>query len=131
MRRGAGSRARSAQAGAAPAPKNVDRRERDDETPKLPRGKWFGNVRSIEIIRIGMVATVLVVVIVLGRPCADGIARFVESYAPPPDAGATAPSMQYERLTEEEIKKRFPGGDQLDDDKPAEEKAPPTPPTTP
>ena len=98
--------------------------EPGDDTPKLPRGKWFGNLRAVEIIRIGMVATVLVVVIVLGRPCADGIARFVESYAPPPDAGPPAPSMQYERLTEEEIKKRFPGGDQLDDEKPAEEKAP-------
>lgn len=97
----------------------------DDETPKLPRGKWFGNVRAIEIIRIGMVATVLVVVIVLGRPCADGVARFVESYAPPPDAGAPAPTMKYERLTEEEIKKRFPGGAELD----AEEKKPEAPKT--
>ena len=39
-----------------------------DATPRLPRGKWFGNLRAVEIIRIGMVATVLVVVIVLGRP---------------------------------------------------------------
>jgi hypothetical protein len=88
-----------------------------DDTPKLPRGKWFGNVRAIEIIRIGMVATVLVVVIVLGRPCADGVARFVESYAPPPDAGPPAPTMKYERLTEEEIKKRFPGGSEIDSQK--------------
>lgn len=99
----------------------------DDSVPKLPRGKWFGNLRAIQIIRIGMVATVLVVVIVLGRPCADGIARFVESYAPPPDAGAPAPTMHYERLTEEEIKKRFPGGDQLADEK----QAPAEPPATP
>ena len=98
-----------------------------EETPKLPRGKWFGNVRAIEIIRIGMVATVLVVVIVLGRPCADGVARFVESYAPPPDAGAAQPAMKYERLTEEEIKKRFPGGDEIDQDK----KAPPATPAAP
>jgi hypothetical protein len=89
----------------------------EEPTPKLPRGKWFGTIRTVEIIRIGMVATVLVVVVVLGRPCADGISRFVESYAPPPDAGP--PAMQYERLTEEEIKKRFPGGDQLDEQKPA------------
>ena len=97
------------------------------DTPKLPRGKWFGNVRAIEIIRIGMVATVLVVVIVLGRPCADGVARFVESYAPPPDAGAPSPTMKYERLTEEEIKKRFPGGSEIDsqDAGPARPAAPP------
>lgn len=102
---------------------------RDDGTPKLPRGKWFGNLRAIEIIRIGMVATVLVVVIVLGRPCADGIARFVDSYAPPVDAGTLKPAMQYERLTEEEIKKRFPGGDQIDDGekRPAAAPSPPPP----
>ena len=91
-----------------------------DATPRLPRGKWFGHLRAIEIIRIGMVATVLVVVIVLGRPCADGIARFVDSYARPIDAGPAAPTMHYERLTEEQIKKRFPGGDEID-----EAKAPP------
>ena len=96
----------------------------DQDIPKLPRGRWFGNLRSIEIIRIGMVATVLVVVIVLGRPCADGVAQFVESYAPPPDAGSAAPAMHYERLTEDEIKKRFPGGAELDANQPP---APPAP----
>ena len=100
----------------------------DQDIPKLPRGRWFGRVRSIEIIRIGMVATVLVVVIVLGRPCADGISQFVESYAPPPDAGPPAPAMQYERLTEEEIKKRVPGGDELDAKPPPAPPAPPAPP---
>lgn len=106
--------------------------ERDGDIPKLPRGKWFGTIRTVEIIRIGMVATVLVVVVMLGRPCADGISRFVESYAPPPDAGP--PAMKYERLTEEEIKKRFPGGDQLDDepdDAPGTAKTPPPGPAAP
>jgi len=96
-----------------------------DATPRLPRGKWFGNLRAVEIIRIGMVATVLVVVIVLGRPCADGIARFVDSYAPPIDAGPAAPTMHYERLTEEQIKKRFPGGDEIDQAKAPPDAAPP------
>lgn len=80
---------------------------------KLPRGKWFGKApRSIEILRIGMVATLLVVVVVLGRPCAEGMAQFVESYAPPPDAGPAAkrPALQIERLTPEEIERRFPSG---------------------
>ena len=106
--------------------------ERDGDVPKLPRGRWFGTIRTVEIIRIGMVATVLVGVVVLGRPCADGISRFVESYAPPPDAGP--PQVQYERLTEEEIKKRFPGGDQLEDEPAAAKRAPPgpsAPPATP
>ncbi|HLU67782.1 MAG TPA: hypothetical protein VKZ63_15970 [Kofleriaceae bacterium] len=86
----------------------------DGEVPRLPRGRWFGGIRSIELIRIGFVATALVILIVLGRPCADGMARFVESFAPPPDAGPEAParSLHLERLTEEEIRQRFPGGDE-------------------
>ena len=89
---------------------------------KLPRGRWFGGKgpRSIEILRIGMVATLLVVIVVLGRPCADGMARFVESFAPPPDAGPAPkqPSLQVERLTPEEIERRFPSG-QVDAGPPA------------
>jgi hypothetical protein len=79
---------------------------------RLPRGRWFGGKgpRSIEILRIGMVATLLVVIVVLGRPCADGMARFVESFAPAPDAGPAKPALQVERLTPEEIERRFPSG---------------------
>lgn len=79
---------------------------------KLPRGRWFGGKgpRSVEIIRIGMVATLLVVIVVLGRPCAEGMSRFVESFAPPPDAGPAKPALQVERLTPEEIERRFPSG---------------------
>ncbi|HUS66611.1 MAG TPA: hypothetical protein VMZ28_18870 [Kofleriaceae bacterium] len=79
---------------------------------KLPRGRWFGGKgpRSNEILRIGMVATLLVVIVVMGRPCAEGMSRFVESFAPPPDAGPPQPSLQVERLTPEEIERRFPSG---------------------
>lgn len=77
----------------------------------MPRGKWFGKApRTVEIMRIGMVGTLLVVILVLGRPCAEGMSRFVESFAPAPDAAPAAPALQYERLTEEQIRKRFPGG---------------------
>lgn len=84
----------------------------DEPVPRLPRGKWFGgNVRTIELLRIGMVGTLLVVIIVLGRPCADGMASFVEGFGAPPDAGPPPRQMKVERLTEEEIKRRFPGSD--------------------
>jgi hypothetical protein len=83
----------------------------DEPVARVPRGRWFGKApRTIELLRIGMVGTLLVVIVVLGRPCAEGMSRFVESFAPPPDAGPPVPSLQYERLTEEQIRTRFPGG---------------------
>jgi hypothetical protein len=42
----------------------------------------------------------------LRRPCADSVATFVESFDEPPDAGHS--SMEYIRLTPEEIERRFP-----------------------
>jgi hypothetical protein len=84
----------------------------NDDPPKLGRGPWWSGIRGVELIRIGAVAIALLVVIMLGRPCADSVARFVDGYsidaAPPP-----RPTLEFERLTEEEIRKRFPGGDQL------------------
>jgi hypothetical protein len=85
----------------------------DDDNIRLPRGKGF-RLRSTDAVRIGMFATLLVLILVLGRPCADGVAGFVDSFSPPPDAAPAAPppesGMQLQRLTEEEIRKRFPGG---------------------
>ncbi len=83
----------------------------DDDVPRLPRGKGM-RLRSTDVARIGMVALLLICIVVLGRPCASGVAGFVESFSPAPDAGAAAPAteeLQLERLTEEEIRRRFPG----------------------
>jgi len=88
--------------------------KRDDDVPRLPRGKGF-RMRPADLIRIGMFLTLLVMVVVLGRPCASGVAGFVDSFSPSPDAGAAPPAgkeMKLERLTEEEIKQRFPGDDE-------------------
>ena len=83
----------------------------DDKVPRLPRGKGL-KLRTADLVRVGMFATLLVFVVVLGRPCADGVGTFVESFAPPPDAGpAAAPPLQLERLTEEQIRQRFPSGE--------------------
>ena len=38
-----------------------------------------------------MFAVMLIAVIFMARPCAEGIANFVDSFAPPPDAGVATP----------------------------------------
>jgi hypothetical protein len=91
----------------------------DDQVPRLPRGKGL-RMRSGDFVRIAMFATLLVMVLALGRPCASGVAGFVDSFSPPPDAAAPAPAiqeLQLERLTDEEIKRRFPAdeGDEADE----------------
>jgi hypothetical protein len=83
----------------------------DDDVPRLPRGKGL-RLRTADVARIAMVGLLLVCIVVLGRPCASGVAGFVDSFSPAPDAGPAAPAvedMQLERLTEEEIRRRFPG----------------------
>ena len=80
----------------------------DDDVPRLPRGKGL-RLRSSDVVRIGLFATLLVMIIALGRPCASGVAGFVDSFSPPPDAAPPAASeMQLERLTDEQIRARFP-----------------------
>jgi hypothetical protein len=83
---------------------------RDGEVPRLPRGPWL-RLGGGQLYRIGSVALLLVAVVALRRPCADGVASFIGSFDPPPDAGPAEPEIHYERLTEEEIRKRFPGGE--------------------
>ena len=80
----------------------------DDDVPRLPRGKGL-RLRTSDVARIGMVALLLVCIVVLGRPCASGVAGFVDSFSPVPDAGPATEELHLERLTEEEIRRRFPG----------------------
>jgi hypothetical protein len=84
--------------------------EPDDPIPRLSRGRGL-RLRGPDLVRIGLVATLLVFVIVMGRPCADGMAGFVDSFSPPPDAAPAEQPLQLERLTEEEIRRRFPSGE--------------------
>jgi hypothetical protein len=86
---------------------------RDDDVPRLPRGKGL-HLRTAHLVRIGMFATLLVCIVALGRPCADGVAGFVESFSPPPDASPAAPDLQLERLSEDQIRARFPAGTDAD-----------------
>ena len=78
-----------------------------DKIPKLTRGRFLSGIGGVELVRIGAVAVVLVFVIIAGRPCADGMATFVESFAPPPDAAPPPPNLEYHRLTEDEIRRQF------------------------
>lgn len=90
----------------------TSKKQRDDDVPRLPRGKGF-RMRPADLMRVGMFVTLLIMIVVLGRPCASGVAGFVDSFSPSPDAApAPAQDMKLERLTEEEIKKRFPAGDE-------------------
>jgi hypothetical protein len=56
-----------------------------EPVPRLPRASGF-KLSMPEIIRIAMFAALLVAVIVLRKPCSDGMAGFVDSFSPP-DAG--------------------------------------------
>ncbi len=73
----------------APAGEAADPAPGDDSgpVPRLPRDKSL-RLSFPEIIRILMIATMLVAVVVLRQPCADSVGRFIESFEPPPDAGA-------------------------------------------
>lgn len=71
----------------APSPPPGD----DDEpVPRLPRGRGI-KLSFAEILRIAMIATMLVALLVLRKPCAESTGRFIESFEPPVDAGLVAP----------------------------------------
>jgi len=54
--------------------------EDDEPVPKLPRGKFF-RLSGPEVVRILMFAALLVAVIILRKPCSEGVARFMETFA--------------------------------------------------
>ncbi len=80
---------------------------RDGEVPRLPRGPLL-RLSASAVFRIAMIGIVLAAVIALRKPCADGLASFVTTIDAP-DGGPPPKAMQLERLTEEDIKRRFPG----------------------
>ncbi len=64
----------------------------DPDVPRLPRGKGF-KLSFGEMVRIGLTATMLIAVLVLAKPCADSVGRFVASFDPP-DAQPPAPTQK-------------------------------------
>lgn len=99
----------------------------EDKIPKLPRAHRFGKPSLNGIVRIGMIATVLYAIIVMRRPCADGVSQFIfKPGATLPDtdtAVPTDPAEQYpgfQLITAEEFMKRYHDGGVLDGDAAAE-----------
>ena len=93
-------------------PRDPEIEETEEEAPpRLPRGRIFGRWVMADLIRIAMYGSLLVAIIALRKPCADGTAALFESFATPPapEAGAIEPepTLRYERLTPEQIRERF------------------------
>ena len=61
------------------------RRNLDDDVPKIPRGRGLA-LSFGQILRIATVAVALVALIVLQKPCARSVSRFVTQFGPV-DAG--------------------------------------------
>ena len=73
--------------------------------PRLPRSPDLFKLALPDLIRIGLLLAMLVAVIVMRRSCGEGAATLLEMFDEAPDAGA--PALQYERLTPDEIERRF------------------------
>ncbi|MBL8622001.1 MAG: hypothetical protein JNK64_11875 [Myxococcales bacterium] len=61
----------------------------DDDVPKLPRGRGL-SFSFAEILRILVVATALLALLVLQKPCAKSVSQFVTGFGPK-DAGVSPP----------------------------------------
>lgn len=57
----------------------MDADKADDEVPKLPRGKGM-KFSSAQLMRIGLTAALLIMVIMMQKPCADAVSGFVTSF---------------------------------------------------
>jgi hypothetical protein len=83
----------------------------EEEIPKLPRAPLFGKPSLHSVVRVGMLATVLYAIVVMRRPCAEGVGRFIGGFD---DAADAAPVDRldhypgYELMTAEEALKRWP-----------------------
>lgn len=85
-----------------------------EPVPRLPRAK-FGFLSTMSLFRIAMLGTLLVAVLVMRKPCADGVAKFIGGFEDKKDGGAAPapkrtplPPGDYVRLdgplTEEKLK---------------------------
>jgi hypothetical protein len=81
------------------------------DVPKIPRAPLFGKPSVHGVVRAGMFATLLYAIIVMRKPCADGVGRFIGGFDDRPDAapsGLTDHYPGYELMTAEEALKRWP-----------------------
>ncbi len=73
-----------------PEPELLARPARDVDdapVPRLPRGRMF-KLSMPALVRIAMTLTLLVMIIVIQKPCADGVSRFVAGFGSGSDVGS-------------------------------------------
>jgi hypothetical protein len=79
----------------------VSRRRRqaiDEDVPRIPRGRGM-TLTKVQLMKIAFTAVLLVLVIVLQRPCAEATGRFVQSFEPSDAApGAKQPIQKPEQI---------------------------------
>jgi hypothetical protein len=68
-------------------------------------------IRWADLFRIAMLAIMLFGVLMVRTPCAQGVARFIDSFSPPPEDGASpAPAPlpgPLRPLTDEQLRAHF------------------------
>lgn len=100
---------------------------RVEPVPKVPRKIGWRWAVS-DIIRIVFLIGLLSLIIVARKPCSNSVAGFVDAFSDIDAAVAPAPEqMKLERLTEEEIQRRFGGNDSEDAKTALDAGAPATP----
>jgi hypothetical protein len=62
----------------------------DDDVPRLPRGRGI-TLNRMQLLRIVFTAVLLVLVIVLTKPCANATGKFVQSFDKPDGGSAAQP----------------------------------------
>jgi len=76
----------------------------EPEIPRIPRGKGF-KLSMGELVKIAMLATLLVAILVLQKPCADSVAKLVTSFGSDTGSGSGSqkivdtPEGTYVRIT--------------------------------
>ncbi len=62
----------------------------DEPVPRLPRSPGF-KLSMAQLVRIGLTGALLVLVIVIQRPCADSVSKFVTSFGEEGSAAGAMP----------------------------------------
>lgn len=62
----------------------------DEPVPRLPRTRGF-KLSTPQLVRIGLTGGLLVLIVVIQRPCADSVSKFVTGFGPEGSAAASMP----------------------------------------
>jgi len=76
------------------------------EVPRLPRAKFL-SFRGADLFRIGLFATLLVALVALRKPCADGVARMVAAFDVPIEEKKAPEKTDVLRITGNESKEEL------------------------